>query len=463
MPYQGHGQAPFPDHRRVHRADDPKLRGPIPALFEPVENGNQVVNAESVTLNRAGSHRRNPVMAGLGFALTMPLGTGDDLKGLFLYQRHSSIGGNLRAQATLAAPGVWAYEFLVGSGQSVAGTPAVGPKKNYVRVQTARGSYERQFWAQSYEHDVVVLNGEHALDQVTLQPVEIVAEIVDASRPWLDVQVDFMPGWNDEFLALHRAGQVQAEAGFLKAYGGAAFVSFFDKTPGTEGVGVHVNPLNQVPIEARRTIQVQNTAGLKEITCRFRSKQGSPYFVDVPLKLRLVDLTELCNAPATEPCSDVYIKAGAAVPVGYPSVASVPGVQVTAGPAANASQDLLLITTRAAMVGGAPKLRIRRWKYSASIFKLAGAFMVQVGADQDYLPLQQTSSSPIQAPPFQAPKRLTVALSVAQLQADQVAFIEAVAVDGTKPGMSVLIPGPRARDIQFLPIGGAGGGPVCGY
>jgi hypothetical protein len=460
MNLHGRGSSPAPDHRRVHRATDPRVLGYAPALAETVENANQVEAASSVLLNRAGNHRRNPVLAGLGLEFSAALGLGDRLKGIYLFQRHSELGLNMLDQATLQAPGVYGLEILVGSGQTVAGTPATGAKRNYVKIVTARGSFERAFWAQSYSHDVVTLNDEAALAPETLQPVEVTAEIVDGSRAWLEVRVDFFTSWGDEFQHLHRALDPDAEAGYAKAYGGAAFVSFFDTTPGTEGVGTKVNPLTQVPIHTRRTIQVENTVGLKQITARFRSKQGSDYFVDVPLLIRVVDQDEVCLAPMTQPCTDLYVKAGSATPSGLPSTPSQPLVQPVAGSGLIA-QDLLYATIRGATVGGTPKLRVRSWAWTASAPALAGARMVHL-EDVDYLPFIQTAGTPETEEPYGAAKRYTVVLSVAELKADNVAFIELVLVDGTKPGMPVLIAGPRARDVQFFALGGTGGGVVCG-
>jgi hypothetical protein len=464
MPFQGRGSVPFPDHRRVHRAEDPRLRGLVPALRDPVENGNSVVNAVALTLNRAGSHRRNPILAGLGLELSIPLGLGDDLKGIFLFQRPGKPGSNLKAQATLQAPGIHGFELMVGSGQTVAGTAESGPVRNYVRIQTARGSYEREFWAQEHEADVVTLNGEAALDPVTLEPVEVVAEIVDDSRDWLEVRTDFMVGWSDEFGVLHRRSSDDEEAGFKKAYGGAAFVSFFDATPGTEGVGVQVNPLNQVAIENRRVIQIENTVGLKSLTARFRSKQDSLYFVDVPILIRVVDQDEVCMAPEIMPCVDLFVKAGQATPEGLPSSASEPMVQVVPGPEDTVDQSLLFVTIRGATVGGSPKMRIRRWSSTPSSAALTGARKVQMD-DVDYLPLIQSSSSPEVEEPYGDPHRYTIALSVAQLKADNVESFDVVLVDGTKPSMPVSVYGPGAREISHMPIGpggvGTGGGPVC--
>jgi hypothetical protein len=126
MSFQGRGNVPTPDHRRIHRASDPRLLGYAPALREPVENANQVENAVALILNRAGSHRRNPILSGLGLELSVPLGLGDRLHGVYLFQRHSLLGNNLVQQSTLQAPGVYGLELLVGSGQTVAGTPATG-------------------------------------------------------------------------------------------------------------------------------------------------------------------------------------------------------------------------------------------------------------------------------------------------------------------------------------------------
>jgi len=468
MPFQGRDSVPFPDHRRVHRARDPRVRGLSPAMRDVVENGNQVVNAVALTLNRAGSHRRNPILAGLGVELSIPLGLGDDLKGIFLFQNRRYLGSNQKAQASLQAPGVYGYKFLVGSGQSVAGTAQLGPVRNYVRVRTALGAFEKEFWAQDYESDVVTLNGEAALDPLTLEPVEIPAEIVDVAKDWLEVRTDFMVGWADEFLNLHRSETTDAEAGFAKAYGGAAFVSFFDTSTATEGVGVQVNPVNQGAIESRRSIQVQNTAGLKEITARFRSKQDSAYFVDVPLLIRLADQDEVCLAPETLPCTDLYLKAGTDTPEGLPSVPSVPEVLVTEGPDETIPADLLVVTMLGATVGGSPVLRVRKLSWVASPTALVGARLTQVGDDEDHYPLVQSAAIPAPGDPYGSPNKYTVAFSVSDLAADNVAFLELVLVDGAKPGMPVLVPATNARAIQYMPISsggrGTGGGPTCsGY
>lgn len=140
-------------------------------------------------------------------------------------------------------------------------------------------------------------------------------------------------------------------------------------------------------------------------------------------------------------------------------------VQAVAGPSANVSQDLLYVTIRGATVGGAPRIRIRRWAWVASPTALVGARLVAL-EDVDYLPLIQSSADPVTEAPYGDAHRYTVVLSVVQLRADNVAQIEVILVDGLKPGHPVLVAGPQARAIGYMPIGaggvGTGGGPSCG-
>jgi hypothetical protein len=463
MIIQSHGGQPTPDHARIHRAGEPRLRHPIPALVNAVENANLVVNKQAGTLNRGGSHPGNPILSGLGVRAQLGIGTADRLLGVYLFQDRGQLGNNLISQVA-HGPLFATLDFQAGSGQTVAGTPATGAKKNFLRWQTKAGAAEREFWIKSYDYDVVAVKQLPCLDPETLDPVEIEAEIMNPGNPWLDLPIDFMVSWNDEFQVLHRRADGDEEVGFLKAYGGAKFVSFFDTTPGTEGVGVEVNPVTQDVIYNRHKIQVQNTVGLKEITVRFRSKEGSLYFVDVNILVRVVDQEETCVKPSVEGCTALYLKAGTALPAGLPNAPSVPDVQVTEGTEDEPlDQDLLFVTIRSATAGGAPKLRVRKWKYVQSAAALAGAVMVQVGNDEDYLPLSSGSSTPDEDPPYQAPKRLTVAFSVSQLSADLVAFLTVQALDAPSLSEPILIAAARARDISYLPAGSVGGGPVCGY
>lgn len=463
MIIQNHGGQPTPDHARIHRANEPRLRHPIPALTNAVENANLVRNKQAGTLNRGGSHPGNPILSGLGARAQIGIGTGDRLLGVYLFQDRGQLGANLIAQAA-HGPLFTTLDFQAGSGQTVAGSPATGAKKNFLRWQTKAGAAEREFWIKSYDYDVVAVKRLPCLDPETLDPVEIEAEIENPGNAWIDLDIDFMVSWNDEFQVLHRRADADEETGFLKAYGGAKFVSFFDTTPGTEGVGVEVNPVTQDVISNRHKIQVQNTVGLKEITVRFRSKAGSLYFVDVPILIRVIDQEETCVKPSVEPCTALLLKVGTALPAGLPGEPSVPDEQVTEGTEDEPlDQDLLYVTIRSATAGGAPKLRVRKWKYVASANALAGAVMVQVGADETYLPLSAGSSTPDEDPPYQAPKRHTIAFSVTQLSADLVAFLTVQVLDDPSLSEPILIAAARARDIAYLPAGGAGGGPTCAY
>lgn len=455
----------FPDYRRVTTARDKKTKGLVPAMQNPAENANQVLERQVITLNRAGTDPGNPVLGGLGFHVTLPIGIGQTLTGLFVFtDPKDGHGSNLASQATVEAPGVAGYEFLVGSGQSKAGSPETGAVRNFLRAQTKKGGWERQFYAKTMDNDIVTLNGEAALDPETMDPVEIVAEIVDGSRDWLDIRTDFFVSWNDAFQVLNQRNDADATAGFKKANGGALVVSFFDTDPGTEGVGVQVNPLNQVDINGRRTIQIENTEGLKEITARFRSKIDSSYFVDVPILIQVVDNAETCHPPLAEPCTELFLKAGDETREGLPSEASVPGVQVVAGPDETISTDLIIVTILGAMVGGTPILRVRKLGWTPSAAAVAGARLVQIGDDEDYLPLVQDASIPVTAPPYGDPHRYTVAFSRLALVGEGVSILQCQLIDGEKPSMAVNVTGPVARSIQFMPEGGLGGGPECaGY
>ncbi len=457
------GGVRHPDYRRLARADRPHLRQPIPALSTPIESANLVSNKPAVTLARAGSSRDNPILAGLGVRMQISLAVGDVLQALYLFHDHGDLGNNLVRQVSVAGQ-LGTFDFMAGAGgQSLAGTPATGARKNFLRFKTQGGAVEKEYWAKSYDHDVVSVAGEAALDEDTLEPVEIVATIVDASRDWLDLPIDFMTSWNDEFHVQHRRSDADVEAGFLKAYGGALVVSFFDTSTDDEGVGVEVNPVNQAQIRSRRTIQVENTPGLKEITVRFRSATDSAFVVDVPILIRVVEPdTENCLVPQVEPCTDLYIKAGVAIPTGLPGEATDPAeAPEAADPGATAAVDLLAITVRAAAVGAAMKLRVKTWAWVQSATALAGARLTQLDS-VDYFPLVESGASPDPGAPYGTPKRLTIVLAVAALRADNVALIAVSAVDDNDVSEEILIAGPEARAISFMPIGGTGGGPVCG-
>lgn len=455
---------PQPDHNRITRAGAPKWRSQsIPSLGTPVENANLLLNKSVATLAKAGSHPGNPILKGLGVRVQFGIPRGNRITGFAIYQKHGKEGGNL-VQDISQAGFFGTFDFMAGSGQTVAGNHVDGAVRNFFRASFAKGGDDcKECWIQDYEPDVVTLNGEAALDD-DLEPVEIVASIVDGSRDWLDITVDFMPSWNDEFQGLHRSAGQQAEAGFRKAYGGALFISFFDTTPGTEGVGVECNPVNKAYIHLQRTLQVQNTAGLKHVTARFRSEQDSTFVVDVPLLIRVVEPeAEQCTPPLAEPCTDLYLKRGTALPEGLPSVPSEPDEQVVEGEAGEPlGQDLLFIQVRGQIVGATPRLLVDQFAQVASAPALAGARYTQVGSQESYLPLVADASG-AEAPPHGAPKIFTIALSVNQLKEDNVATIVVHLAEDDHLGPGIIINGPKARSIGLMPIGGSGGGPTCAY
>ena len=289
--------------------------------------------------------------------------------------------------------------------------------------------------------------------------------MIDASRPWLELSIDFFVSWNDEFGVLHKDANALLDPGFKKAYGGSAFVSFFDTVPGTEGVGVEVNPVTQNPIISQHMIQVQNTPGLKEITVRFRSKQSSVYFVDVPIIVEvLAPPTGLCLPPVTEPCGEMLLKKGQLLLTNLQSAASVPAVQDVAGtPGTPVDRDLLYVSLHSATVGAAPQMRVRFFQAVPSNEDVGGVKWQQIGADTDYLPLSTPAPSPNPGGFYGAPRRLTLAFDVAALKAMGVGMIDYTSLDGSLRGSSQYAAGPSLRDIGFFPLGGAGGGDACVY
>lgn len=463
MPRTRYGGVRNPDYRFITRAAQPSLRQMVPGFGTPTENANAVANKAAATMLRAGSSLDNPIMAGLGFRFQYTLSPGESLNGLWLFQDHTAKGSNLVRQMSTAGR-FSTFDGMAGAGQTVAGDAESGARKNYVRLQSSSGSKEHEFYVKDYDHDVVSVDGEACLDPDTLDPVEIVAEIVDESRDWLDLPIDFMTSWNDEFHVQHRRSDDDQESGFRKAYGGALVVSFFDTSTEEEGVGVQVNPVNQAVLQDQRTIQVQNTTGLKAITVRFRSKVNSAYMVDVPILILVVQSEcEACQAPMSEPCTDLYLTAGTPLPAGLPGVASTPEVQVVAGTTgAPLASPLLIVTIRGAMVGGTPILRVRKLAWVPSAPALAGARMVETGSDEDYYPLVQDSTTPATVSPYGDPHRYTVAFSIAALNAENVAFLAITLVDGDAISAPITVPGPKARAVGLMPIGGTGGGVVCG-
>ena len=476
MTIQHHGQVPAPDHARIHRADEARLRHPIPALNTAVENANVTLDKVALLLNRAGSNPRNPMLAGLGLRVEMPIGSGDSPRGAWLFQDRANMGANLKEQLLTLGPGIFGLDVVLGAGLTLAGSPATGARKNFVRLQTAFGTFEREFWIKTKDADIVGLNGQPALDPITLAPVARTVSIVDATAPWLDVTIDFFMSWNDEFGLLHNAENPALDPGAAKPYGGSKFVSFFDTSTATEGVGVQVNPVTQDEVSARHKIQVQNTAGLKQITVRFRSKMDSPYLVDVPILINVVALScPACEPPVIEPCEAVYVRAGTPIVENTPKSPSQVGVPTVYGNIGElATEDLLVVAVRGQFKASNPRVRVRTWSAMHVVERLTGIRFVPAVADVTYIPIGTVSSAaPHLPPPYSSAKIYTIALSVAALRSNNVAFIEVMLQEGDDPpawpfnqgpamtSHAILIPGPRARDLCFFAPGDVGGGAGC--
>ncbi len=443
-----------PDYTRLRRADEPSLLGPVPGFMNPTENANVLLNKTIATLNRAGSHPGNPVLAGLGITVQYLLARGEIVTAIHLYQDPGALG-----VSQLYA----AYNFQAGSGLSKAGSPSTGSRKNFVRIVSAGGATEREYWIKSKDADIVTLEGQAALDQATLLPVTIQVQQVAAGHDWLDVRVDFMPSWNDEFQVLHAATAEDREAGFRKSYGGAAFVSFFDTDPGTEGVGVGVNPIDQAYIYDTRKIQVKNEPGIYEITARFRSKADSSFFVDVPIVIEVLEADSCsCATPVDEVCGQMLLKKDTELPNNAQDAASVPGVQDVAGsPGDEIDRDLFYISMHGAIVGPTPTILVRKWQWIADATNLAGAKFQQYGTDLEFLPLTSDAASPNPGGSYGTGKMLTVCFDVAAERALGIAFYTAQIKDGDELGAAQLFTAPKSRDIALMPAGGTGGVDDC--
>ncbi len=452
---------PPPDYSRLRQSDQPSLRQPVPAFTVPVENANVLLNKQIATLNRAGSNPGNPILSGLGITAQYGLARGERLTGLFIFQDPGALGASQLAAASVNGL-TMTYNFRAGSGLTKAGTPITGAKKNMLRIASTTGGTEREYWIKSYDSDIVTLNGEASLDKTTLLPVPITVQQV-TGLVWLDVRVDFMPSWNDEFQVLHAAPAADREAGFRKSYGGAAFVSFFDTTPGTEGVGTGVNPITQAFIYDTRSIQVDNTPGTYHITARFRSKKDAFYFVDVPIIITVIAAPEgSCLPPVDEVCGKMLLLKGTALPANVQGTPSVPGVQDVVGtPGTILAKDLFWISVHSSIVGATPTLLVRKWGLVASAQDLAGVTEAQIGSDLEYLPLTQSAPSPVPGSPYQPPQMLTICFDVAAEKALGVAWYTVQIKDGHSLSPAQIKAGPQARSIALMPAGGLGGTDPC--
>ena len=227
MSLKSHGLIPVADHERIHHSNEPRLRGLAPALFTPLENADQVLNKAVVTINRAGSDTLNPALKGLGQRFTFITGQVDRLRSVFIFQDRRALGPNLIASVVAAAPGVFTLDTVIGAGISKAG-PSLGlAKRNFIRWEGSFGTSEKEFYAKDKDPDVIVINAKRVLDDNFL-PTGLQLSKFDASFPFIKAAIDFFPSWNDAFHVQHNAKSPLLDPGFLKAYGGAKFVSFFD-------------------------------------------------------------------------------------------------------------------------------------------------------------------------------------------------------------------------------------------
>lgn len=448
---------PVPQWERIHRADEPRLRHPIPALNLPIENANQTLNRVVATLYRGGSNPGNPILAGLATRIQFNLATTDEVRAAYVYQERAKLGPNLASKLLSIAPGIVGLDVVFGAGLSVAGSPAAGAKRNFVRLQSKFGTIEREFWVKTKDADIIALAGMPALDPDTLAPVPREVSIV-GDEDWLDVPIDFFVSWNDEFQVLHNAKNPYLDTGFLKAYGGSQFVTFFDTTPGTQGIGVIVNPVTDAPIRDQHIIQVQNTPGDKPITVRFRAKAGSPYYVDVPIIIRVGGEECVCPPGDPPPVSDEHVvlfcDEGDPPPPEYPGAPNV--VEATNAawpPGAPVAQQLVLVSLQGAVVGNDPRIVVRRWSYTADITKPSGSLMTRVGDDLSLIPQQYPAPGPVLPAPYGLPRYYRVAFDFNLDGGAGVAFYEIFLKTGDLTSKPILIAGPRARDIANFPMG----------
>ena len=438
-----------PDHQRVNRHVDPRLGTRNPAEPLSQANANVTINKTAAPLGRAGAGPGSPILAGLGDQQQFQLSSDDLLTGVYLFQDPAAIGLNLKSTCSTLAAYLYGLDILAGSGQTVAGSPATGAARNFLRIVSRRGTVDKEFWIKSIDADVVTVKTQATLDPATLDPVPVTDAIASlGSGAWHDIAIGFFASWIDEM------GQ--------PGYGGAAFVSLFDTDTATEGVGGDVEPVNQQPIATVSSMRLSNTPGLKRITARFRSKIDSVYFVDVPFEVLLTyEAGGVCLPPVIDPCSDVLLKHGASLPNNTPAAASVEGYPTEAGAFGSAIvRDLLIIAVRAAAVGDSPTLFVRRWTTAPSGTDLSGA-QAQQGADSEYIPLALASDSPAMGSPYQAPQILAIALDVGNERLANVAALTVQVKDGELLSEAVFVVGPKLRDIAFYPPGEAGGGSGC--
>lgn len=456
------GGQQVPEYKRVTRAKDPTLRSYVPILAEPTENANQTLNKVVMTLNRAGTSKFNPILSGLGQHIEFALNERDRLISYFIYQSRPDFGPNRVSSVVSLGGSIFGLDMIHGI-DTVAGSPSAGAIQNFYRVVSAAGEFEKTAWVKSYDKDVVTINDLDALDD-NLDPVEIELTMIAASQPWIQCNIGFMKSWADEFYVPHARNATDQSIGNFKAYGGAKFVSLF-QTGEDEGVGTEVNPETTVDIKDQHTVEVENTAGLKHLTVRFRSKSDSAYYVDVPVLLRVVAPdSDTCDPPISERCGEALLLADTPLPEFMPGEASEPNVQVVEGtPGDPLARKLMFFAINFNMVGASPVMVVRRAQAVASAEDVAGFAYEEIGDDEEYLPLIEPAVTPVESSPYTGPAQAMIALDYAIEKTLGVALYTMWIKDGDHISKPVSFPGPKARDIQYLPFGETGGTDDCFY
>ncbi len=474
MARQHRGRVPSIDHARITRSNEPRLRQPIPALNIPVEGANPTLDKVSAHLNRAGSSASNPILTGMATRRTTILNSSDRMRSIYIFRDARPLGSNLIGTAGTGAPGVYTIDFLAGSGRSVGGTPATGAIKNFIRWESARGIIQKEFWVKSFDFDVVALNGLPALDATTLlkDPIDVLQ--VDPALEWIDVVIDYMVSWNDEFQALHNAGNPHLDPGFLKAYGGAKFVSLFE-TGLDEGEGTVINPVTQTEIKDQHIVQVQNTTGQKNFTVRFRSKKESPFWVDIDVAVNVIAL--VCP-PGDPPEDDNPAVDDPTIFVDYiPPV--VPPITPTDIPESEVAGDffpysiagvtptvftglletpIVVLTIQGQTTGATPIVVVRRY---GAISDTGAPGSVRHGFldETEYIPLVVSGATvPTQGAPYQAAQAYRIAF---QWNGEIVAGVTTYVVmlkDGSLYSKGSAFAAPKVTDLALImlpPLGRA--------
>jgi hypothetical protein len=494
------GKPRVPDYQHIHRVNEPRLRCPIPAINVQLENANQTLDKVVYTMNRGGSNARNPLLKGLGTRMVFHVGSSDEVLGVWLFRDRANLGNNQKSSLVNLGAGIYGLDHVLGSGLSQAGNKDIGAIKNFLRLHGRGGAFEREFWVKDYEADVIACNGQNALDLDTLEPVPIELSTADAGEDgWIDVTIDFFVRWNDEFQKMHSGGNPYLNPGFLKAYGGSAFVSFFDTDPGEEGEGIECNPVTQAVINDQHTIQIEGTPGTKHVTVRFRSKQDSVYFVDVDIVFEVTTPADpeapICNPPQVDNNYNIYIPP---VPPweppftpDYPNPPYTPDQPTpttddpndipdicefplpaedphTPSQAGQPGLGVLTLNGQKPAGGSVALVQIQRWTATPNQYWLGGAEMTLQStkyANPAVTDIEQ--NSPL-GDPYDAQKKYTIAVD---LDADYTAFVCYYIItlyqkndSGLwKQGSSRLIPGPRWRGMSAIPNPSLGFGPgSCG-